>query len=626
MSSVFSTAGLARRSGSRPWLVVAAWVLVMVLAGALIPRLSDALTSDTTFTNNPESVQGFNALEDAGLRDDDEFNETIVIRSGQFTVDSPEFQAVVSRATDAARGVTEWVDPNSVFNYYEATAAGAPEAAALVSEDRHATIIPVTLLPGVVDEPAPYLDAIHEQAKAADGFELLTVGTMSINEEFNTIAEEDLAKGEGIGGIFALIVLVFVFGALLAAFIPIILAVAAIFISLGLTAALGYFFDLSFFITNMITMIGLAVGIDYALFVVERYREERRRGLPKLDAIEFAGATANRAVFFSGMTVILALVGMFLVPTTIFRSLAVGAILVVIVAVAATLTLIPAVLALLGDKIDWPRRRKYDASTVALQAQYDHETIHSGFWGRVTKVVMARPMVAVVATVILLLAAAAPLLNINTGFAGVETLPEGDSRRAFEILSEDFSAGRLAPIEIVVEGSQAEVGAQIDELTASLNSSGLYSNVAPPLWSENGEVALVEATLMMQSERRCRLRRGRSSARQRCARRLRRQRRRCVGHRRHCLQHRLLRHDQHVHADRLRLRSRPELPAPDDRLPLDHPAAQGDHPQPALRRRGLRSDGPGLPGGCRRRSIRLPGDARPSRPGSRSSSSRSCSA
>ena len=321
MSSLFSTAGLARRSGSRPWLVVAAWVLVMVLAGALIPRLGDALTSDTTFTNNPESVQGFTALEDAGLRDDDEFNETIVIRSDQYTVDSPEFQAVVTQATDAARGVTEWVDPNSVFNYYEATATGAPEAEALVSEDRHATIIPVTLLPGVVDEPAPYLDAIHEQAAAAEGFELLTVGTLSINEEFNTIAEEDLAKGEGIGGIFALIVLVFVFGALLAAVVPIVLAISAIFVSLGLTAALGYFFDLSFFITNMITMIGLAVGIDYALFIVERYREERRRGLPKLDAIEFAGATASKAVFFSGVTVVFALLGMFLVPTTIFRSL-----------------------------------------------------------------------------------------------------------------------------------------------------------------------------------------------------------------------------------------------------------------------------------------------------------------
>ncbi len=334
MPSFFSTAGLARRSGSRPWLVVAAWVLALVLAGALLPRLGDALTTDATFTNEPESLRGFNALEDAGLRDDDALTETIVIRSDQYTVDSPEFQTVVTNATAAARGVTEWVDPAGVFNYYEVVESGAPEAAALVSADRHATIIPVQLLAGAEDEPAPYLDAIHAQAEAASGFELLTVGTLSINEEFNTIAEEDLARGEGIGGIVALIVLVFVFGALLAAVVPIALAVTAIVVSLGLTAALGYFFNLSFFITNMISMIGLAVGIDYALFIVERYREERRRGLAKLDAIEFAGATASKAVFFSGATVVVALLGMFLVPSTIFRSLAVGAILVVIVAVA----------------------------------------------------------------------------------------------------------------------------------------------------------------------------------------------------------------------------------------------------------------------------------------------------
>ena len=220
MSSVFSTAGLARRSGSRPWLVVAAWIWPWSWPAPSFLVSATPSRPIVTFTNNPESIQGFDALEDAGLRDDDEFNETIVIRSDQYTVDSPEFQAVVTDATDAARGVTEWVDPNSVFNYYEATASGAPEAEALVSEDRHATIIPVTLLPGVVDEPAPYLDAIHAQAEAAEGFELLTVGTLSINEEFNTIAEEDLAKGEGIGGIFALIVLVFVFGALLAAVGP----------------------------------------------------------------------------------------------------------------------------------------------------------------------------------------------------------------------------------------------------------------------------------------------------------------------------------------------------------------------------------------------------------------------
>ena len=155
----------------------------------------------------------------------------------------------------------------------------------------------------------------------------------------------------------ALVVLVVVFGALVAAGVPLVLAIVSIIVAVGLTALLGRVMDLSFFIVNMITMIGLAVGIDYALFIVERYREERRNGRPKQQAIEIAGGTASKAVLFSGATVVLALLGMFLIPTVVFRSLGAGAVLVVIVAVVATLTLVPALLSLLGDKIDWPRKR-----------------------------------------------------------------------------------------------------------------------------------------------------------------------------------------------------------------------------------------------------------------------------
>ena len=130
--------------------------------------------------------------------------------------------------------------------------------------------------------------------------------------------------------------------------------------------------------------------VDYALFVVSRFREERTRGRDKLDAIAVAGSTANRAVLFSGITVVLALVGMFLVPSTIFRSLAVGAILVVLVSVAAGLTLLPAVLSLLGDKVNWlhlPGRKE--------RADHDRE---DGFWGRSTATVMRHPAIAIVAS------------------------------------------------------------------------------------------------------------------------------------------------------------------------------------------------------------------------------------
>src|SRR4029434_2218879 len=124
------------------------------------------------------------------------------------------------------------------------------------------------------------------------------------------------------------------------------------------TALVGQIVEFNLFVSNIISMIGLAGGIDYSLFIVSRFREERKKGFAKLDAIGAAGATANRAVFFSGLTVVLALLGMMIFPATIFRSLAGGAILVTIAALGASMTLLPAILAILGDRVNWPRLAK----------------------------------------------------------------------------------------------------------------------------------------------------------------------------------------------------------------------------------------------------------------------------
>ena len=173
---------------------------------------------------------------------------------------------------------------------------------------------------------------------------------MSSSEDFKTISEEDLRFGESIGVIAAIVVLIIVFGAAVAGITPIVMGIFAIVVTLGIVGLFGLLWDFSFFTPNLISMMGLAVGIDYSLFIVSRYREERHRGLDKLEAIGRSGATANRAVFFSGLTVVLALAGMLLVPTTIFRSLAGGAIIVVLVSVAASMTLLP------GDPVAAGRR------------------------------------------------------------------------------------------------------------------------------------------------------------------------------------------------------------------------------------------------------------------------------
>ncbi len=150
----------------------------------------------------------------------------------------------------------------------------------------------------------------------------------------------------------AFIVLLLVFGAVVAGLVPLALAIVAILTALGLVALVGTTFELSVFTINMLTGMGLALGIDYALFVVSRFREERSGGRDKLDAIAATGATASRAVLFSGCAFVIAMLGLLLIPNTIFRSLAAGAILVGMTSVAAALTLLPAVLSLLGDRVN----------------------------------------------------------------------------------------------------------------------------------------------------------------------------------------------------------------------------------------------------------------------------------
>ena len=517
MKSLFSPGRLARASSRRPWRTIAVWLSVLVLAFAILGSLGLKTTTEFSFTNNPESQAGARVLEDAGLIDDSPTDETVVIQAEGATVDDPAFRSRVEEITGALRGMEGVVDPASVVNYYELSASPqtAEAAKGLVSEDRRTTLIPLTLL-GTLDEAmenAPgYLEEV--ESFAGEGFEVISVGYVSIGEESNAISEEDIARGESIGIVAALVILVIVFGALVAAGVPIILAIVSIVISMGITAIVGQVWDLSFFVTSMITMIGLAVGIDYALFVVERYREERRHGRPKDEAIGIAGGTAGKAVAFSGGTVVFALLGMFLMPASIFRALAIGAIIVVVVAVMATQTLIPTVLHLLGDRIDWPRKRNYEAYARTHSPDDPHNVreVYKGFWGRITKTVMARPIISVALAAMLLIAVAVPYVDINTGFAGVETMPEDSkARQGFEILNEEFSAGRLAPVQFAIEGDQAAAEPGIEKLRAALAAEtvpngGSEEPAFLPVpaenwaqWNEAGDVALLEATLAIPS-------------------------------------------------------------------------------------------------------------------------------
>ncbi|MGH2789900.1 MAG: MMPL family transporter [Actinomycetota bacterium] len=471
-----STERLARGSARRPWMTLGLWLVAIAVSAWLSSQyLDDALTTDASFTNDPEAKR---ATELAEARFGEEgVTEVFILASEKTAVDDPAFEEAVrslqaSAADEGAEAVT----------FYDT------QDPSMVSDDGRTTLMPV-VFPDIrnLADHLPTIDALVEEGNDSGAITATSFGAITSEEDFSTIAEEDLRRGESFGILVALVVLVLVFGALVAGVIPIVMGVASIAIAIGLVALVGRAVDFSFFVTNMITMMGLAVGIDYSLFIVSRYREERFKGLEKIDAIVASGATASRAVFFSGMTVVLALLGMLIIPTTIFRSLGAGAIFVVVVAVLASLTLLPALLGLLGDRVNSIRvfRRKGD-----LGSENSHR-----FWNGITRRVMARPVISLVLGAGILIAASLSYFNINTGFAGVSTLPEDTrSREGFELLSQEFSGGMNSPVEIVVDGdvNSPEVKGAIENLQAELAGDDLFGPSQVQV-DEAGNTAIVSA-------------------------------------------------------------------------------------------------------------------------------------
>jgi RND superfamily putative drug exporter len=467
-----STGRIARASARHPWKTLGFWLILLVLGGFLASGIGDVLNNDEDFTNNPDSKIADHLIDDRMPKEND--SETVVVRSTTLTVDDAAFKQAVEQTVADLKGMTDVVA--SASSYYDALAAGSPDAESMVSADRHATVIPVGLngtSDDLEDEAEAYVTLA--QSQATNEIEVYTVGDLSGDHFFDAVVEDDLAKSETVGLPVALVVLIVVFGALIAAGLPILLGLASIAVATGATALVARVMTITDEATTMITMIGLAVGIDYALFVIERYREERRHGLAKYDAIERAGATAGKAVIFSGATVVLALVGMFLLPVTVFHSLAVGAIMVVIASVLATQTLLPAMIGLIGDKINFPRRPKYATAPIDRHAVLN-ERSRRGFWGAITRVVMARPRVSLGIALVILVVLAAPVFRLQTGFAGLDTIPESDLKSGYEILQSDFYAGTVAPVEIVVDGQTTDpaVTAGIDNLLANLKQLSIY--------------------------------------------------------------------------------------------------------------------------------------------------------
>jgi uncharacterized membrane protein YdfJ with MMPL/SSD domain len=425
-------------------------VASVVLIGAF---LGEALTSTAEVTTPTDSKRA-DQLVAARLGSGAAPSEMMVVRSETLTAEDPAFQAQVQRLRQQAlaTGVLD-------------TAAVARTEELPVSPDRHAVLLPLPLRADA-DDVEPLVEVVGA-ADGRGGFEVEIVGEATADRDFEELSGQDLRHGELLFGLpAALVVLLLVFGSLLAGLVPLGLAVVSILVALALAALVGQGFGLSLFVVNMITGMGLALGIDYALFVLSRFREERAHGQDKLDAIGTAGATASRAVLFSGLAFALAMVGMVLVPDTILRSLAVGAILVGVVSVVAALTLLPALLGLLGDRVNALRL------PIVGRGLGRGGGVEGGLWSRVVHGVVARPVLGLVLSAGLLLALAVPVLGLERGVAGVSTLPDRfPSKQGLLALEASFPGATTEPAKVVIHGqiNAPQVRAAIGRLGRYLN-------------------------------------------------------------------------------------------------------------------------------------------------------------
>ena len=449
------TQRLAVACARHPWLTVAAWIGAIVVAVVLVGGLlGDNLTSEGKVTNDPESLRAY-ALQSERFPQQEGFDELVIVRSETLRVEDEPFRVKVEELATAVQA-TEATE--SASTYY------ATDDRSLVSPDGHATIVPISLAEPGEDHIEEVLEVV-QRFNGQAGFDVAITGEFTFDRDLGEVSESDLQNGElRLGLPAALIVLVVVFGALVAASLPLLLAIVSIAVALGLTALVAAQWELSLFVTNMLVGMGLALGIDYALFVVSRFREERASGREKIDAIAATGSTANRAVLFSGSAFVLAMTGLLLVQSTIMRSLALGAILVGIVSVVAALTLLPAVLQLLGDRVNALR-------VPVLGRQIDRPPGESRFWGAIVGRVIRRPGISLAAGVILLLAAAVPVFGLNIGSAGISTLPDDlASKEGYLALQRSFPAASAEPAEIVIDGSMSspEVRSAIEGLEGRL--------------------------------------------------------------------------------------------------------------------------------------------------------------
>lgn len=420
------------------WLIVGLWMVAAIVALPFAPQANQVLHSGGFVSADAESQRAIDLLVQKI-----HLNPTIVqviYTSQRYTADEPQFTQQVQQSLS---GLRSWSEVAQIVTF-----ADNPRQ---ISLDRKAAYVNV-LLKSDPDSAPKLLPELERRLQKMPDLQTRVGGGPVFYEDIQAVSERDLRRAELLAFPFAIVALLFVFRSVVASILPSLVGGCAVVVTLALIFGLGHLTDLSIFVLNITTLFGLGLGVDYSLFMVSRFREELAHGRDVQDAVALTVATAGRAVAFSGLTVSIGLFGLTFIRINMLRSVGMGGVLVVTLAVLAALTLLPALLSILGLKINaFPVRfpRFWRRSSVAVAATGD---AHHGFWYRLSNFVMRYPVRVFVPVLLLLISFGAPFLGVRFSAPDASILPKDvPSRQTFDVLAQRFNERETTPILLAVQ-------------------------------------------------------------------------------------------------------------------------------------------------------------------------------
>ncbi len=420
---------LGRFAVRRRWWIVAAWAVILLAALPFAPQAPGALSAGGFILDDLESARAKQVLQEELGAEPSAF--VLVYSSDTLQAGTGEWLAAVNEAT---AGVAAAPHVTRILSH-----ALSPRQ---VSADGR-TAYDIVFLDLPPDDSPDAIPPVEAALREVPGLRVQIAGGPAFYGDVQAVTESDLRRSELISLPLAALALLLVFGSLVAAGVPLAVGGASVLVALAGIFLVASVIPMSIFVLNLATLLGLGLGVDYSLLMTSRFREElaRREGPDRVaEAVRVTVATAGRAVFFSGLTVLLGLLGLVLFEFMILRSVGIAGAIVVGLTVAAALTLLPAILAILGTRIDRLSIRK-----VTVEPGSD------GPWARLARRVMRHPVAVLVPTLSILLLLGVPFLNVRFNAPDATILPASvPSREAYDVLAREFGEGEFAPLVVAV--------------------------------------------------------------------------------------------------------------------------------------------------------------------------------